>query len=1487
MSTIKTSSSPNSLAKFPIQRKRNYTSKQHKTNPALVQKPVSKRNSFTNSTTSISTTIVTKQTFFWQRWDSLLVELSLIPLEETTYNLWRNFQRFGTIIQLEIFECKGRKNRRGKIRFSPPPSEPFWQNSVRNSYVRCTSEDGTRQYMIEVDPKFSDPVKIQSPINKSTFYSPYMNLKAASLHFGIMIDPESVMSLATVDNSITLNLDLRRRFITVNFTLKFRDPRRDGKPLISSTEIGAYDRMNKYMFQIPFDQLNKIQRKEHDSTTDLLVISLDCPPRFYRKREGSTVGHFPDSLRWEEYDTWFRQTDIMYDPYPLHRQKIALHKNTPDIDIGRWTTYVFRAEKPSETMKQALSDFNINIVDIEDLSYVMPKKADLWSIIDSPDYNETSLDLKTLDEGSDGIISLPFEVRYQLEVCISREILNEHNITREFIQNLAQISSENPLKARSILEYVAAQGVRVFNPMKIFKDREAMAFAAETEIPHYCAFVRKAIITPTTIYFNSPTVETTNRVLRRYARENRDGRFLRVQFSDELSQGRINPCAEKSKDDELYTRVYRTLYNGIQIGDRNYEFLAFGGSQFRENGAYFFCPTEFLSCDDIRRWMGNFSHIPVVAKYAARLGQCFSTTRAINSLSKPDIVLVPDIEKVIDNGITKTTYCFTDGVGKISPFLAQMITVELGIRTKAAPSAFQFRLGGCKGILVVWPDAKEKQVHIRKSQQKFTAVYNGLEIIRCSRFSIATLNRQTITILSALGVEDEVFLQMLSDQLESYQNAMDDDELAVNLLLRYIDDNHMTINIATMIRNGFMTQKDPFVMSLLYLWRAWSIKLLKEKARIIVEDGAFLFGCVDETGTLKGYTTPDIPPGSNPEEKDLPEIFVQVPDKKDPDKYNVIVGLCLIGRNPSLHPGDLRVVMAVDKPQLRHLRDVVVFPSTGERDIASMCSGGDLDGDDYFVIWDKKLIPKQWNNEPMSYSAPEPRKIDRPVQITDLMKFFVRYMKNDALRTIAPAHLANSDYLSRSVKDPICLELAALHSKAVDYVKSGEAAQMPARLRPKKWPHFMERNQKSKDFQYHSTKILGKIYDRVERVNFSPQYERPFDKRILDFYELDEGLLNTAREIKSQYDLGMRKIMSQQEIATEFEIWSTFVLSRPRVGSDYKMQEIIAGLSDALKEQYRTICIEKAGGKDFNIIGPFVAAMYRVTKEELDKALSECSSTHLVDGQEEPVRKMEFKHMPLISFPWLFEKELGRIATGVNTYDLGDNLGLEKLVLRENGQRRRHGTGARLNYDDDIVLNESGDVIHRGEMLDLFQDKEIISYDETSSTKENNIKELKFNLSENNESATSSNLGDHIALNTGVEDVVPLNSLDGLVATKGIGKLSHKKNKWSEDTSRTKEENSTIIDSNSTKHDIEKRETSELTSAITHSQLSLKYDEHALDSDSHQSNNTASTSVVNDESDVEVLVLDSEPSNMDTLIEIYGSDDTDSDTENVEKPSLG
>jgi RNA-dependent RNA polymerase len=119
--------------------------------------------------------------------------------------------------------------------------------------------------------------------------------------------------------------------------------------------------------------------------------------------------------------------------------------------------------------------------------------------------------------------------------------------------------------------------------------------------------------------------------------------------------------------------------------------------------------------------------------------------------------------------------------------------------------------------------------------------------------------------------------------------------------------------------------------------------------------------------------------------------------------------VCIVGRNPSLHPGDIRVVEAVDCPALHGLKDVVVFPATGDRPVPNMLSGGDLDGDDFFIIWEPSLLPKIWNYPPMNYSAPKPIELERDVDVNDLRNFFVKYLKNDTLPLIATSHLALSD----------------------------------------------------------------------------------------------------------------------------------------------------------------------------------------------------------------------------------------------------------------------------------------------------------------------------------------------------------------------------------------------------------------------------------------------------------------------------------------------
>ena len=834
-----------------------------------------------------------------------------------------------------------------------------------------------------------------------------------------MYDPKTMMSMHEVKAAASIGIQFRqnmlRREIGIEMQVYIQDWRALTEDGAQVSNLGKYNRTETYQFRVPYSQLQVIRQVQVESNKVVLLISLETPPRFFRKVPEIDT-HEEKARFWSQNDAWYRQTDIVYNPRHIRSSPLTLKKTKPVIDIGRWTTYRLILDmgknnvQQLKQMIQVFKDHNIDIVPFPDFELITDRGPAVWDYIDKP-FVKGSKTSSALDDLVEDSVSLAFPVRYQLEVCISQGCLNEHNLSQEFVK---QLMETDVVRAQDLLEYVANQKKRVYDPMEIFNMTIIRGSASRPKIPVYCTYTRSATVTPSTVYFNTPTVEISNRVVRQYAAVHAD-RFLRVRFTDEKFEGRINPT-DKATSDEIFTRIKRTMINGITIGDRHYEFLAFGNSQFREHGAYFFAPTIHLSTAAIRNWMGMFKDIVIVAKYAARLGQCFSTTRAING-TKVNIVEIEDIKR---NGKV-----FSDGVGKISELLARLVASELGIVHSpfGPPSVYQFRLGGCKGVLAISPDAKKREIHIRESQYKFPAIHEGLEIIRWSQFASANLNRQLILVLSALGVSDDIFTDKLKAQLFDIKQAMVDGKKALSLLQRDIDANQMTLVLASMIVDGFQSAREPFMASLLQLWRAWSIKYLKEKARITIGDGALLFGCIDETAILKGHLDNVVPPSHDDpvaeKIKALPEVFVQV--SKTPDeKPQVILGPMLLARNPSLHPGDIRIVCGVDVPKLHHLRDVVVLPQTGDRDLAGMCSGGDLDGDDYLVIWDPDLLPYEWNHEPMDYTPPEPVTVDREVTIDDITSFFVTYMKNDSLPRIAHAHVAFADYMEMGVKDEKC-----------------------------------------------------------------------------------------------------------------------------------------------------------------------------------------------------------------------------------------------------------------------------------------------------------------------------------------------------------------------------------------------------------------------------------------------------------------------------------
>ncbi|KAJ6031501.1 RNA-directed RNA polymerase (Sad-1) [Penicillium herquei] len=1194
----------------------------------------------------------------WQSFNSMLFLLKDLPWTANTYNLWDNFGKEGTITSIDIIPDKdGRRKPTARIWFTPPPLRNFWASGR----YRINLAGGT--HTVEISAKgVRDGLLVPSPVRPEVMYPGEIELSASELHVGVMLGDNLFWPMHTINATAApaMVIDVKQRTLVFYFHQVVRYATPGQGP--SSEEMPFV-----FKLRLKFLELSQVWESIDMKGKGLsLTMVAKSPPQLHRQTRDFASTFESESGSWKVGHTWFRQTALIHMPRLQANVATNLRKhgqiidiaNTPHFIAARWNTYqiTFSPELVQtgivKTLRDILTDHNVVIQNGFHLVQAEERPEPVWEFIDAnnPSTTDSPSQILVTLWGDSHYIHLPFPVRYQLEVCISQGLLSEFTITKEFLLKLMEPGETHALR---LLEHIATSNLKetYLDPMNIFSI-PCPKGVTDAKIPKYCCFMRTARVTPTTILYSTPTVDTSNRVTRHYV-EFAD-RFLRVRFTDEISLGRINSCTDMTND-EVFTRVKRTLANGITIGDRHYEFLAFGNSQFREHGAYFFAPLPDLTAANIRGWMGQFSHIKNVAKHTARIGQCFSTTRAYAG-SSVDVHRCPDI---IHDGKN-----FSDGVGKISRFLADMTVNDLKIETVTGlhPSAFQFRLGGSKGLLVVWPGVQPREVHIRDSQFKFEADSNGLEIIRWSQFNAATLNRQIILVLSALGIPDEAILKKMTDMIDNMDEITQNDFHAIALLQKFVDSNEVTFKLARMISDGFRKANDPFVNSLLQLWKTWNFKYLKDKARIPIEDGANVFGCVDEVGVLKGYFKRDAESANARGDpvSALPEIFLQVCRFDKTAHPRIIEGICVVARNPSLHPGDVRVVRAVDKPELRHLHDVVVFPRAGDQDLASMCSGGDLDGDDFLVFWDQDLVPKDpkyWFETPMDFKGRTAPNLDHDVTVNEITSFFAQYMKFDSLPRIAHAHMAQADWRNSGVRDEKCLLLAKLHSDAVDYNKTGAVAEIKRDVMPNRWPHFMEKKYKPLHQIYHSKKILGQLYDRVETKTFTPNLNLPFDSRILNcsFVPASKKYLEFAAGLKLQYDAAMRRLMAQYGIKTEFEVWSAFVLDHTSLSSNYKIHEEVGHRASILCNGFQQACYEMIDGRASRDLAPLAVALYRVTHDATVKALKELQKQKEKkeadkaygddwDWEQESEVNEDAGREPLISFPWIFHECLGDVA---------------------------------------------------------------------------------------------------------------------------------------------------------------------------------------------------------------------------------------------------
>ncbi|KAJ0741605.1 putative RNA-directed RNA polymerase [Helianthus annuus] len=395
--------------------------------------------------------------------------------------------------------------------------------------------------------------------------------------------------------------------------------------------------------------------------------------------------------------------------------------------------------------------------------------------------------------------------------------------------------------------------------------------------------------------------------------------------------------------------------------------------------------------------MGRFNN-KNIAKCAARMGQCFSSTYATVDVPRHEVNM--NLED-----IKRNSYTFSDGIGKISPELALEVAEKLQLTTDNQPCAYQIRYAGCKGVVACWPNKEGEnfKLSLRPSMNKFESDHTVLEICSWTRLQPGFLNRQIITLLSALDVKDEIFWDMQMKMVEKLNLMLENTEVAFDVITASCAESGNTASI--MLGSGFDPKTEPHLRGMLSSIRVAQFEDLREKSRIFVNDGRWLMGCSDELGVLEqGQCFIQV---SNPS---VENCFAKHGSRFSERTSNltVIEGTVIIAKNPCLHPGDVRVLKAVNVPGLEHSFDCLIFPQKGDRPHTDEASGSDLDGDLYFVTWDENLIPpskRSW--PPMEYTAAEAKELIRDVRTSDIVDFFTKNMVNDSLGTICNAHVVH------------------------------------------------------------------------------------------------------------------------------------------------------------------------------------------------------------------------------------------------------------------------------------------------------------------------------------------------------------------------------------------------------------------------------------------------------------------------------------------------
>ena len=272
----------------------------------------------------------------------------------------------------------------------------------------------------------------------------------------------------------------------------------------------------------------------------------------------------------------------------------------------------------------------------------------------------------------------------------------------------------------------------------------------------------------------------------------------------------------------------------------------------------------------------------------------------------------------------------------------------------------------------------------------------------------------------------------------------------------------------------------------------------------------------------------------------------------------------------------------------------------------------------------------------MNYEALPKKEVAGTITVSHMTEFVAEYIRFDQLGVIDNAHKAQADSHEGGVESSICLQLAELHSQAVDAPKTGKWTEMPKEAKVSVFPDFMMKSDKP---SYPSDKVLGKLYRECRAFKDSIAREVPLKKPhiapillVPNFQKYQEE----AKELYEEYSSQLHTLMNLYGIETEAELLSgCFLKLHSRLGKEkVEIAEIVSGVMAKIRENFRSRFFN-----EFNL-GEATREADEVISEEMQRkasawyyvAYSHKQATAAAANIADETPSKQF-----LSFPWLVD----------------------------------------------------------------------------------------------------------------------------------------------------------------------------------------------------------------------------------------------------------